>query len=127
MAIIDLRHLVTPECDTVKFIGAEDGQEYSLPVRKTIGMTLMLQQYMLEFNSGKSPEKFSASDGVEMSYYTLASWIRGFYPDVTVEWVKKNIVNEDLFIELMKKANDLFYPKRQEALKPKKKAGKSRK
>ena len=34
MAIIDLRHLVEPECDIIKFTGSEDKQEYSLPVKK---------------------------------------------------------------------------------------------
>lgn len=126
MAIIDLRHLVQPECDTVKFVGSEDKQEYELPVRKTVGMTLTLQQYMNDFAKVKPPSEYDAADSVELGYFMLTAWIRAHYPDKTVEWVKLNVC-EDLFTELMTLANEMFFPKVTETGMPKKnrKKGKS--
>lgn len=126
MAIIDLRHLVEPECDIIKFTGSEDKQEYSLPVKKTVGMSLMLTQYFADFNKSENPDMPDVNKNIELNYLMIAAWIRGVYPDLTVEWVKNNISN-DLFIELVKLLEPVFFPKMTETGTPKKnrKKGKS--
>ena len=120
MAIIDLRSLVKPECDVVEFIGDADRLEYSLPIKKTIGMTLMLQNYLNDFGKDRDLTNNLVSDNIEVSFFTLYCWIKAYYSEMTLEWVKKN-VDEELFVELMKIANDLFFPKTTEQAKPKKK------
>jgi len=81
MAIIDLRHLVTPEYDTIKFTGDIDKIEYEL----------------------------TSSDIVELGYVTLTAWIRTYYPDLSIDWVKNNL-SEELYIIMSKKAEELFFP-----------------
>jgi hypothetical protein len=126
MAIIDLRHLVEPEYDIVKFIGSEDKQEYSIPVKKTVGMSLMLNQYFSDFNKSCDPDMPDAVKNIEFNYFMITTWVRGFYPDLTVEWVKSNIP-EVLFIELVRLLEPIFFPKLKEPGMPKKnrKKGKS--
>jgi hypothetical protein len=49
----------------------------------------------------------------------VTSWIRGFYPELTLEWVKNNICDK-LFTELVKVIEPLFFPKQTETAPPKK-------
>ena len=55
MAIIDLRHLVTPEYDTIKFTGDIDKIEYELPMKKTVNSVLLLQENGAQ-SSGLAPD-----------------------------------------------------------------------
>jgi len=119
MAIIDLRHLIEPECDVIEFIGNEDKQLYKLPIRKTMGMSLMLTAYMREYSKDKDVSKYDIVDNIECGYFMIAAWIRGFYPDKSVEWVKANVL-EELFTELLQAGNKLFFPKQKATAQPKK-------
>ena len=119
MAIIDLRHLIEPECDVIEFIGNEDKQLYKLPIRKTMGMSLILSQYMQEYQKGKDPKKYDVMDNIEVAYFIITSWLRGNYPDKTLQWVKNNLA-DDLFTELSRIATDLFFPKLKATVQPKK-------
>ncbi len=122
MAKIDLRHLIKSDHDTIEFIGSADKKEYSLPLLKTTAALLYMQSYMEAFR-GKKPEEYSVSDKIECAYITVCSWIKAFYPDVSLEWARENLSDELLEI-LSGYANDLFFPKPREAAKPEKKPAK---
>ncbi len=126
MATIDLRHLVQKEYDVVKFIGDLDGEEYTIPVKKSVGASLLLQQYMDDFNKKREPGDYKSTDSIELSYLCLTAWIRNYYPEITLEWVKQNITSDELLSELMKLANQIFFPKVTEAGTPKKNPKKRR-
>lgn len=119
MAIIDLRHLVEPEFDVVEFVGSLDKLEYKVPLRQSVGMTIMLNQYFMDYNKSKSVGTPEWAHNIELNYRMVASWIRGYYPDVSVDWVKNNVSNE-LFKELVKLLEPLFFPKQSETVQPKK-------
>ena len=110
MKTIDLRHLVSKECNVVKFVGDDDKKEYELPVKKNVGAVLMMQEYMIDFNNRRTSEKYTATDLIELSFITIAAWIKSFYPDKSIEWTKANI-NSDVMEVLTPMANDLFFPK----------------
>jgi len=109
MAIIDLRHLVTPEYDTIKFTGDIDKIEYELPMKKTVNSVLLLQDAMNDFNARHDLKNLTSSDIVELGYVTLTAWIRTYYPDLSIDWVKNNL-SEELYIIMSKKAEELFFP-----------------
>lgn len=125
MAIIDLKHLVPQDCDTVLFIGADDGKEYKLPVRKTVGMVLILQQYISEAERSKTSDDFGVFETLRLKLFMLTAWVKGYYPDVDIDWIKRNIVLEELFIKLVEIADNIFFPKNPEAPMPQKKEIKS--
>ena len=109
MAIIDLRHLVTPEYDTIKFTGDIDKIEYELPMKKTVNSVLLLQDMMNDFNSRHDLKNLTSSDIIELGYVTLTAWVRTYYPDLSLDWVKNNL-SEELYVILSKKAEELFFP-----------------
>ena len=109
MAIIDLRHLVTPEYDTIKFTGDIDKIEYELPMKKTVNSVLLLQDAMNDFNARHDLKNLTSSDIIELGYVTLTAWIRTYYPDLSIDWVKNNL-SEELYIIMSKKAEELFFP-----------------
>ena len=49
MAIIDLRHLVDSDYDTIKIKGSEDKKEYDLPCKKTVEVILNLQKSLQDY------------------------------------------------------------------------------
>lgn len=126
MAIIDLRNLVAPEFDTVQIIGSIDKKEYELPVKKTMGMSLMMTQYFSDYMKTKNVDEPDYIVNLELNYRMLASWMRGFYPELSVEWVKNNICDE-LLTKLVKILEPLFFPKLAETGKPMKRPRKKRK
>ena len=119
MAIIDLRHLVEPECDVVEFVGSIDKLEYKVPLRQSVGMSIMLNQYFMDYNKSKNVDQPEWAANLELNYRMVTAWIRGYYPEVSVEWVKNNVSNE-LFKELVKLLEPLFFPKQPETVQPKK-------
>lgn len=119
MAIIDLRNLVDPEFDTIDLKGSVDKKEYSIPVKKTMGMSLMMTQYFSDYMKSKDQDESDYITNLELNYRMVTSWIRGYYPDKSVEWVKVNI-SDDLLIQLIKYLEPLFFPKQTETVKPKK-------
>jgi len=125
MAIIDLRNLVEPEYDTIKLIGSIDKKEYELPVKKTMGMSLMMSQYFSDYMKTKQPDEMEYITNLELNYRMVASWMRGFYSELSIEWVKNNICDE-LLLQLVKKLEPLFFPKATETGKPEKKNRKQR-
>lgn len=118
MAIIDLRNLVDPEFDTIQIKGSVDKKTYELPVKKTMGMSLMMTQYFQEYTKSKNPDEPDYIHNLELNYRMITAWLRGFYPELSVEWVKAN-VNDELFLKLVKHIEPLFFPKMKETGKPK--------
>lgn len=119
MAIIDLRHLIEPEFDTVQIIGSIDKKEYNVPVKRTIGMSLTMNQYFSDYMKSKQADEAEYLTNIELNYRMVAAWMRGFYPELSVDWVKSNICDL-LFTELVKILEPLFFPKTEEPGKPKK-------
>jgi hypothetical protein len=119
MAIIDLRHLIAPECDTVEFVGSIDKLEYKIPLRQTVGMSIMLNQYFMDYNKSKNIDTPDWEANLELNYMLVTSWIRGYYPEICLEWVKNNVSN-DLFKELVKLLEPLFFPKQTATVQPRK-------
>ena len=119
MAIIDLRHLIEPEFDTIQIIGSIDKKEYEVPLKKTMGMSLMMSQYFSDYMKSKTSDEPEYLLNIELNYRMVASWMRGYYPELTVEWVKLNIC-DSLFTQLVKYLEPLFFPKVEEAGMPKK-------
>ena len=118
--IIDLTHLVDPEYDVIKLVGSIDKKEYELPVKKTMGMSLMMSQYFSDYMKSKNPDEPEYSLNLELNYRMIASWMRGFYPELSVEWVKNNICDA-LLLKLVGHLEPLFFPKATETGKPEKK------
>ena len=109
MAIIDLRHLVQPECDIVKVKGEKDGNDYSLPAMKTIRSSLYAEDGMENLN--KKKDAMSTSEyGLEVSFVHIAAWMRSYYPEIDIEWVKDNIVSEKVMSKLVNYVIKIFYP-----------------
>ena len=119
MAIIDLRHLVDKEFDVIQFTGSVDKIDYEIPVKKTIGMSLMMSQYFLDYNKNLNTEIPDYQKNIELNYLMVTAWVRGYFPELSVEWVKNNICDE-LFRELVKLLEPLFFPKQAEPEKPRK-------
>lgn len=126
MAIIDLRNLVDPEYDTIQIKGSVDKKEYTLPVKKTMGMGLIMIQYFSDYMKSKSPDEPDYLTNLELNYRMVTSWLRGFYPELSVEWVKNNI-NDKLFLKLVEHLEPLFFPKQTETGTPTKRPRKKRK
>ena len=118
MATIDLCHLANKEYDVIKFIGQDDGLKYELTVKRAAGSILLIQEYMNQYKNGDIKLEGAALQ-IEIGYMTIAAWIRGEYPKLTLEWVKKNI-SAEVYEILIVKSNDLFFPPTEKA-KPKKK------
>lgn len=118
MAIIDLRNLVDPEYDVIKLIGSIDKKEYEIPLKKTMGMSLMMTQYFSDYTKSKNPDEPDFITNLELNYRMITSWIRGYYPEISVEWVKSN-VSDQLLLALVKALEPLFFPKLTETAKPK--------
>lgn len=119
MAIIDLRHLIEPEYDTVTIIGSDDKKEYSIPIKKNMGISLMMTQYFSDYMKNKIPDEPDAITNIELNYRMVTALIRGYYPELSLEWVKLNIC-EELFVELVRMIEPLFFPKQTETGQPKK-------
>jgi hypothetical protein len=89
MAIIDLRHLVQPEYDTIEFV--VDGKEYRLPVIKTVNSMLnMRHQFELlqdKVKSGEIPEDTLLN--YDAVYVT--GWMKSYYPEVSRKWAEEKI------------------------------------
>jgi hypothetical protein len=121
MAIIDLRHLVEPSYDTVKIIGAKDGKEYSLPTKTTVKTTLYSQHEMSKILSLK--DKMSEVEyNLEAGYVHIFAWIKSYYEEIDLQWVKDNITDERIMSKLISCAMQIFYPgpsKKPETGKPK--------
>ena len=118
MKIIDLRHIVEPEVDIVKFKGAKDGNEYSLPVKKTIIMSLQASEDVKPLLD-KRDEMASYEFNYEIGFIYLTRWIKTHYPDKDLKWVKENITNEEVASQLINLVTEMFFPKPKEAGKPK--------
>lgn len=126
MAIIDLRHLVdNTEYDTIEITGNTDKKVYSMPLKKTMGMSLMMTQYFSDYMKTKNPDEPDYLTNLELNYRMITSWIRGFYPELSVEWVKSNI-SDELLRELVKLLEPVFFPKVTETGTPKKNPKKRR-
>ena len=119
MAIIDHRHLVEPEYDTELITGSIDKKEYTLPVKKSMGMSLMMSQYFSDYMKTKQPDEPDYITNIELNYRMVTAWMRAYYPELSVEWVKENIC-EKLFLILVQKLEPLFFPKATETVTPKK-------
>jgi len=109
MAIIDLRDLVEQPFDIVKIKGEKDGKEYNLPTKRTVKTTLYSQRDMAELTKIKN----TMSDfdyNLESSYVHICAWIRSYYPEIDIEWVKENIISESLMTKLIGYVMKIFYP-----------------
>ena len=118
MKIIDLRHIVEPEVDIVKFKGAKDGNEYSLPVKKTIIMSLQASEDVKPLLD-KRDEMASYEFNYEIGFIYLTRWIKTHYPDKDLKWVKENIINEEVASQLINLVTEMFFPKPKETVQPK--------
>jgi hypothetical protein len=118
MKIIDLRHIVEPEVDIVKFKGAKDGKEYSLPVKKTIIMSLQASEDVKPLLD-KRDEMASYEFNYEIGFIYLTRWIKTHYPDKNLQWVKENITNEEVASQLINLVTEMFFPKPKETVQPK--------
>jgi len=118
MKIIDLRHIVEPEVDIVKFKGAKDGKEYSLPVKKTIIMSLQASEDVKPLLD-KRDEMASYEFNYEIGFIYLTRWIKTHYPDKDLKWVKENIINEEVASQLINLVTEMFFPKPKETVQPK--------
>lgn len=122
MAIIDLRDLVEEPYDTVKIKGAKDGKDYILPVKTTLKTTLYSQKDMADLLKIKNTMS-DVDYSLEASYVHIASWVRSYYPEVDIKWVKENVVDERVMAQLVNCAMRIFYPepvkKQRETGKPK--------
>lgn len=118
MAITDLRHLANHDYNVVKFIGEKDGKTYSLPEKMTVGMSINFQMDM-DDNRDRIDELKPIEKNLEISYLLITRWIKTFYPEITLEWVRENILSESVMTVLVQKATDLFYPKQAETPAPK--------
>lgn len=122
MAIIDLRNLVEKPYDTVKIKGEKDGKDYILPVKSTLKTSLYSQYDMAELVKIKNT--MSEIDyRLETGYVHIASWIRSYYPEISIQWVKENITDEGITSTLLNYAMKIFYPeqvKQTETVTPKK-------
>lgn len=119
MAIIDLRNLVDAEYDTIEFTGSIDKKVYSCPVKRTMGTSLMLSQYFSDYMKNKPIDEIDVVTNIELNYRMIAAWVRGYYPELSVEWVKANVC-DTLLIKLVEKLEPLFFPKAAETGTPKK-------
>jgi hypothetical protein len=118
MGIIDLRHIVEPEYDTVKFKGAKDGKDYTLPVKKTIIMSLKASEDvkpLLDNRDNMEAYEFN----YEIGFIYLARWIKTYYPDIDLRWVKENITNEEVASQLITLVTEMFFPKPKATVAPK--------
>ena len=118
MKIIDLRHIVEPEVDIVKFKGAKDGKEYSLPVKKTIIMSLQASEDVKPLLD-KRDEMASYEFNYEIGFIYLTRWIKTHYPDKDLKWVKENVTNEEVASQLINLVTEMFFPKPMETVQPK--------
>jgi len=118
MKIIDLRHIVEPDVDVVKFKGAKDGKDYSLPVKKTIIMSLQASEDVKTL-LGKRDEMASYEFNYEVGFIYLTRWIKTHYPDKDLKWVKENITNEEVASQLINLVTEMFFPKPKETVQPK--------
>ena len=118
MKIIDLRHIVEPEVDIVKFKGAKDWKEYSLPVKKTIIMSLQASEDVKPLLD-KRDEMASYEFNYEIGFIYLTRWIKTHYPDKDLKWVKENIINEEVASQLINLVTEMFFPKPKETVQPK--------
>jgi len=118
MKIIDLRHIVEPEVDVVKFKGAKDGKDYSLPVKKTIIMSLQASEDVKTLLD-KRDEMASYEFNYEIGFIYLTRWIKTHYPDKDLKWVKENIINEEVASQLINLVTEMFFPKPKETVQPK--------
>ena len=125
MAIIDLRDLVESEYDTIEFTGSVDKKVYSCPVKKTMGTSLMLSQYFSDYMKSKPEDEIDSITNIELNYRMIAAWVRAYYPELSVEWVKANICDA-LLIEIVAFLEPLFFPKVAETGKPQKNRKKRR-
>ena len=110
---IDLRHLVEKEPDPVLFTGSDDRKDYTVYTRKTVEATLRLQQYMNDFSETRKNGEYTAADSIEIGYLTLLAWFKDYYPDMDIDWLKKNL-SQPLFEAIMLIANEMFFPKAEE-------------
>lgn len=118
MAIIDLRHLIEPEFDTIIITGDQDGKDYRLPVKKTIKASLQAQYDINKLNDNK--ENMSEIDyNLEAGYIYITAWIRSYYPELSLQWVKDNITNEMILSELISRVTNMYFPKLAETVTPK--------
>ena len=118
MKIIDLRHIVEPEVDVVKFKGAKDGKDYSLPVKKTIIMSLQASEDVKSLLD-KRDEMASYEFNYEIGFIYLTRWIKTHYPDKDLKWVKENVTNEEVASQLINLVTEMFFPKPKETVQPK--------
>ena len=118
MKIIDLRHIVEPEVDIVKFKGAKDGKDYSLPVKKTIIMSLQASEDVKSLLD-KRDEMASYEFNYEIGFIYLTRWIKTHYPDKDLKWAKENITSEEVASQLINLVTEMFFPKPKETVQPK--------
>jgi len=120
MKIIDLRHIVEPDCDIVKFVGAKDKKEYALPVKITLKATLYSQEFVPELHKRKD-EMDNVEFNLEAGYVYILSWMKAHYKEITIEWVKENIVDENILSAMVSCVTKLFFEpsKIPETVKPK--------
>lgn len=110
MTTIDLRHLANSEVEKIIFTGEKDGKEYTLYMKKTVGMTLALQEYRDGFLKSRDVNNLSVAEKMTLNMLVVTAWIKGFYPSIDFDWVCDNL-SEDVSMKLMTKASELFFPK----------------
>src|SRR5690606_2150447 len=91
MAIIDLRHLVDSDYDTIKIKGSEDKKEYDLPCKKTVEVILNLQKSLQDYKQRIDEKEITESNIVDLNYIYIAGWMKAYYPEITIDWVRRNI------------------------------------
>ena len=91
MAIIDLRHLVDSDYDTIKITGSEDRKEYDLPCKKTVEVILNLQKSLQDYKQRIDEKSITESNIVDLNYIYITGWMKAYYPDITIDWVRRNI------------------------------------
>ena len=109
MAIIDLRNIVEEPYDIIKIKGDKDGKDYVLPTKRTIKTTLYSQHGMSELVKIKN----TMSDfdyNLESSYVHVYAWMRSYYPEISIEWVRENITDDNVMSKLIGYVMKIFYP-----------------
>jgi hypothetical protein len=91
MAIIDLRHLVDSDYDTIKITGSEDKKDYDLPCKKTVEVILNLQKSLQDYKQRIDENTITESNIVDLNYIYIAGWMKAYYPEITIDWVRRNI------------------------------------
>ncbi len=73
----------------------------------------------------KSEDEIDSITNIELNYRMITAWIRTYYPELSVAWVRANI-SDSLLIKLVAILEPLFFPKVAETGKPQKNRKKRR-